>query len=668
MPRTISAEGRTIVVPDDATDDEINDIFGPPSQSAAAANPSLSSQLGEYVGSAGSRIAHNFSPSNIVESAKNLIHHPIDTLTSGMAENRAKVGGDIEAAGKEPDLLNKAVHYGDALVHGIGGAVPVLGPVAAHAYDATSGTPEQAGSAMGDVVSLRAPQIISKLIPKTVRPFVKPSLDPTEQAAVDFANRRNIPLDAATATGNKAVQNIQGAAQNMPLVAGAAKKSRLAQTAAMTNVGDQIADTVAPPTNPQLAGRGMQDAFNQHIDTLGAKASGAYGRLEAIENASQPVNVQIGTKPSKILGANGQPINLPVNKAIIAPISMVGAKQILGPIEAQLQQILTPAEQQYSKGLTAIRGVLNGPDALSASAADQTLSGLKSILRDPSVPPKTKFLVGKITDELSPAIDYAVSRLGPTAAQALQDGRALTAAKYAAKGTLGELETEPVRLVEQLTRGRDTQVNLLNDVAATVPHALPAIGRAVLDEMIDKAFAEAGQARPGTVLTKWNQMGPVTKQLLFKDPRTIQDIGSFFTLAKKMAENPNPSGSAYVGTLATDGMFLVASPHAAIPYVIGRTVLGRILTSPGGARLLTRSMNLPKGSISGGIAALNLLRMAGTDAHQEPAAEPPPEPQPPQMTNQPITEGTIIRSKINPAERLEWRNGAWQPIKMENTK
>jgi hypothetical protein len=271
-------------------------------------------------------------------------------------------------------------------------------------------------------------------------------------------------------------------------------------------------------------------------------------------------------------------------------------------------------QQQYSRGLQAIHNILEGKDFVPASAADQNLSAAKAIQRD-ATNLKTKWAAGKVIDSAGTAVNDAVSQLGPDAADALKQGRELTRAKYATQEAIDNLPTEPVQIFNKLTSTKDANINLLQDIAQKAPDSVPHVARAVVDGLMDKAFAEAGTAKPGTVLNEWNKLGDSTKKLLFKDPATIKNLDNFFTFAKKAAENPNPSGSGYVASLTADGGLAIAAPHLGIPYVISKIALGRLLVSPTGARILTQGLRIParKGVMSSA-AANSILRLAGKSA------------------------------------------------------
>lgn len=441
------------------------------------------------------------------------------------------------------------------------------------------------------------------------------SLDTAEQAAVDWARQNNIPLDLATATGNKAVQNVQGVLQNAPGVAGYAKGQRLAQGAAMKSAGEDIAQGVSKnAATAESAGQGVADTLGTLEKSQGKSASSAYSKLEQIEN--QPGNIQkiqIGTvkKDTGVLDASGQPIikETPQFKTVATPVDMRPVKDSLRPIYDAIKEQMPVAQQRASYGLKAIENIMNGEDVVSASTADQNLSAIKAIQRD-AINPKSKYLASQAVTEAGKAVDAAVGKAGPDAVAALQEGRDMTKAKYATQATAEQLRTEPVQLFSQLTHAKDSGIGLLRDVAGKAPDALPAVGRAYFEGLMDKAFAEAGQAKPGSALTEWQKLGPETKNLLFG--KSTKDIDNFLTLAKKVAENPNPSGSGYVAQIGIDGGLVLTQPHIGIPYVMGKAALGRALMNPKAAPLLTQGLRIPAGSSAGKALSARIAATIGS--------------------------------------------------------
>lgn len=562
--------------------------------------------------------------SNLVTSAKNAatgavqsLAHPVDTAKALVETLSPLTPGGLARTlqGDNPTLNAVQQHY----LQRYGS----LDAVKQTAYKDPVGFALDAAQVLGPLaeasgVSLVPRALAARKVPIT--PGITPALDASEQATVQFADRAGIPIDAATRTGSPVIRNAQGFLQNSLGGSGVAKQSRVATTQAMTRTGDDLLSSVAPNASiPETAGAGVQDALNSRVARLRSQAGTAYDTLEQIQNDPENVKtVQVGSKQvnTGVVDASGKPVitNQPITKQVALPVDMRPIKQALQPIYEEIRKQLPVGQQQHSKALVAIQNTLDGDDVIPASQAEQNLSALKAIQREaPNA--KTQWLAQQAIAATSKAVDQTVATAGPSAQDALQQGRQLTAAKYATKGTLDSLQTEPVKLFNQLTTQKDLSINLLRDVQSKAPDSMPAVGRAYLQGLIDKAFAEAGTDKPGAALTQWQNLGDQTKQILFKSPQTVQNIDNFFTLAKKVSENPNPSGTAYVAQLAVDGSLLIKAPHLAAGYIIGKNALARMLFNSKSAEALTNGLKIPVKS--GGVATLmanQLLKLAGTDA------------------------------------------------------
>ena len=369
-----------------------------------------------------------------------------------------------------------------------------------------------------------------------------------------------------------------------------------------------------PSATPESAGAGVTSALGDLSRQQGAGATKAYTALEQIEaNPKNLQTIQTGSKTtqSAVLGPEGQPITstAPVTKQIALPVDMRSAKTALQPVLDRLEQEMPLAQQQSSRGLQAIRNVIGQDDYVPASVADQNLSALKQLQRE-AVHPKTLWLANKAVNAVAPLVDAAVAQAGPDATAALNEGRALTKAKYATDATADQLQTEPVRLFNQLTAQKDTAINLLRDVRAKAPGSMPAVGRAYLEGLMDSATSEGGKPGAGTAYSQWQKLGPQTKQILFPSAEARSELDNFFALAKKTGENPNPSGTAYVN----GSRFVVEHPITGVPYVLYNNALARLLFNPSKAKLLQTGMRLPLRSPARAIVGSSILRAAGDGA------------------------------------------------------
>jgi hypothetical protein len=100
------------------------------------------------------------------------------------------------------------------------------------------------------------------------------------------------------------------------------------------------------------------------------------------------------------------------------------------------------------------------------------------------------------------------------------------------------------------------------------------------------------QRGPDRRLSDWQKLGPETKRILFPQEGQRQALGHFFLLAKKVAENPNPSGTTVTWFKGGELYALLTHPVAGVPTSLGSAALAKLLYSPAGVRALTRGMML----------------------------------------------------------------------------
>jgi hypothetical protein len=84
-------------------------------------------------------------------------------------------------------------------------------------------------------------------------------------------------------------------------------------------------------------------------------------------------------------------------------------------------------------------------------------------------------------------------------------------------------------------------------------------------------------------LANWSKLGPKTKAALFGEQ--AKDISTFLKLAKRLNENPNPSGTGTVNALIRLGLAVAHPMTAGVPIVFSRK-LADVLYSPDGAQNL----------------------------------------------------------------------------------
>jgi hypothetical protein len=182
--------------------------------------------------------------------------------------------------------------------------------------------------------------------------------------------------------------------------------------------------------------------------------------------------------------------------------------------------------------------------------------------------------------QLEDAVQKTVTAAGPAAVDALASGRQATIAKYRAAGILKELNKKGVGAYKQLTAPHDGNLELLEQVQEFAPAHIPEIGRAKLQAWLDLATEADKFAHADKLYAEWRKLGAGTKAILYSAPGQVRALDQFFLLAKRIGENPNPSGTA-----AVNNVFNWFSTVGTLP-------IAKLLYTPGGAKALTRLLTL----------------------------------------------------------------------------
>lgn len=528
--------------------------------------------------------------------------HPIDTAVA-VGKAGMEVAGNVLAGTPTPTvsaLLQaqgvpfahaeeafKKGDYAQGVTSLLNWLIPVIGPQIESAQQRKmSGQinwPQFAGESAGIGLQAAAPGALKNASLPAV-PAIARNANPVQAEAVAFGQARGIPVDAATATGNRAISAVQNVADRSlgGWMAGSGNAAQ-EQANALSRVGGDLAAQASPAAvTPEQAGTGVTTALRGEVGRLHAEANTQYDKLRAIEQQT--------------------PLTVDVSKA----------QQALKPIHDSLMRQLPLAQRQASPGLQAIGNILDGPKTAPLSQVETDLSAIKALTRGAEMPELRgvgQGVAAKAVSELDNAVIKAASA-DPDALAALKAGRAATAQKYQVAEVLSQLRDEPVRVFQQSTYAKDAGIDQLRQVAKIAPAEMPKIGRAFLDDMLNTATAEGGFDRARTLATKWENLGPQTKALLFKDPAYIKDLDRFFLLAKKIGENPNQSGTAHTVLTAGQSALIVTNPLTGIASTIGTGALSKLLHNPAAVRALTNGLQVPISNRAPALAVFGDLNRA----------------------------------------------------------
>ncbi len=313
----------------------------------------------------------------------------------------------------------------------------------------------------------------------------------------------------------------------------------------------------------------------------------AYGKLRDLERAT----------PAEAVVTAETPTSATVRE-LKAPVDLASIKPLIQPLYTKLlreSELGIPMQGAKGRALSALDGLMKGPDAAALSEVDSALGDLKALSRGASMPELRSAGQGAAAfavSKLDKAVMDAAKSLGPDAVDALKAGRKATIQKYAAADVLDTINKEPVKTANAATAPKDAAIAHLRELQRYAPDALPQVGKAVLTEMLGEATKDGGFASTAALASKWEKLGPETKQLLFKDAQHVKDLDQFWKLAKKMGENPNPSGSAYLGGLTATGYMLI-DPVTLTSYQIAGGTLAKLLNSPTITKALVEGVKIP---------------------------------------------------------------------------
>jgi hypothetical protein len=265
------------------------------------------------------------------------------------------------------------------------------------------------------------------------------------------------------------------------------------------------------------------------------------------------------------------------------PVALKPLQDALAPAHARLMAEAQVAPLMGSKAEAAriLSRIMASPEFVPVSVADAVLGELKGVSRAdvPALRTEGQAIAAQAVKALSTQVDEIVTQV-PGASDLLRRGRAATVEKYTAADVLKDLPDKPVQTFDRLTAPRDQEIELLRAVAQQAPEVVPQLGRAKLEQWLDLATERQRFDHADRLYAEWQKLGDQTKSLLFGTPERVKALDEFFLLAKRISENPNPSGTAHV-----NNVFNVVSQ-------IGTFPLAKLLYTEWGVRQLNKVLSL----------------------------------------------------------------------------
>jgi len=531
----------------------------------------------------------SINPRLINAAIQQAFWHPIETA-KGLHSAQDKLRLEAGEAFKKGDTatgLRKVVDW----------LIPILGPRLSEAGDfgAKGDVSRMLGATTDVAVNLFGQKAIPSSLP--VLPRIGAKQPAAVAEAVQFGLREGIPVDVATASGNRFIGTAQKVAEESILGSHlVGPQARAAQTQALTATADRLATRASPTAvTADLAGQALRDAVASRAAAYNAAADTAYSRLRALETqAATPV--QTGVTPA------GQPILRTMLAVDTAP-----TKAAMKPIYQALQEenALVPFMSESGKGraLVALDRLMKAPDLAPLSIADGALGELKSLARVDETFRRTmgQGIAAAAVTNLEKAVRTTAQGAGPDVFRALVEGRAATVNKSKTIEVLNKLDPgskrgapgEPRAFFTAATRPKDAGIKQLRALAGLAPDELRQVGRAWLEETFAKAGPEGWLKHADGMFAEWQKLYPQTKQMLFRDAAHVKDLDNFFLLVKKMSENPNPSGSGLAVIKGGELAALWSAPGAGLKYTLTAPLVAKLLLDPRATRLLVQGLRLP---------------------------------------------------------------------------
>lgn len=503
-------------------------------------------------------------------------------VVGGYGQQTEQIAREAEEAFKKGDYTTGAIKTFYWLLNGIPGIGSSLNDAANEFSRGEYG--KGFGHSVGTGIAVSAPAALQQRAAlKQTTAATTPPAPPNPRADLrQFAAQQDIPLDAATASGNRFVQGIQRVADESAGGSIVGERAQAAQHEALNRTARRLADQAGPAVTADQAGEAIHAGMRATIDRYAQEAAAAYALADT---------------PS----AQRVPVNLAPVKKNLAQLyqALMREKEVVGVLQGG-----------KARALTALDRLMHGPDQVSIATADAAtgdlgvLAGSADVTRTPG-----QAAAAQAFAKLRQSVDNAALQAGPDVLKALQEGRKATKAKWVVNDALEALNAEPVRAFNQSTARSDAALRQLEAVRQYAPKALPQLARAWIDQISEKLHLTGLDplARAQGVLREWEALGAKTKAILFPDPAHLKDLDRFFRLNAEIAKNPNPSGTALTGLKFGEVFEWGRNPAFGVPASLGLTSLSAFLHSRAGARLLSEGLMIPARST----AAANLwLRRA----------------------------------------------------------
>ena len=486
----------------------------------------------------------------------------------------------------------------DALKHLIYAAVPGVGPALDQATEdlKRGDTAGASGRIAGIFLSLGTGALGSS---RPMTGLVK-NPNPVQRQAIAYAEREGIPVDLATASGNRAIRSWQEGMEFTPggMLVEAAKRPPRVQ--ALRQSAQRLADDVSPaPVSPEAWGTAARDRVTQAREGYTAIADQAYPAFRAAAKES------------------GELVDI---AAVLADPKLQNLWEKLTRKREAAGGLVGRELRAYLK-MGDLRDL--PPGLADIGVIDDILGDMKAYARTESGP--IKLIVGALEKQVQEATALA----GTEAVEALTRGREAIRNRARVDAVLDALPDEPVKVFNRFVTSGGTNIEGLRELVEIVPDLAPQLGRAWLERHLDPVLSGGGFEKAQTFRNSYNKLDKNTKEIIFGGAENVRAMDNFTQLTAQMGTLANPPGTA--GQLIGAGAFSTAAayikdsyPGYALFSLLTPTVLSAVFKSPTAVKALTQGLSMATGpgrgtsgaSVAAQAAALELVRAAVRESGQ----------------------------------------------------
>jgi hypothetical protein len=121
---------------------------------------------------------------------------------------------------------------------------------------------------------------------------------------------------------------------------------------------------------------------------------------------------------------------------------------------------------------------------------------------------------------------------------------------YAKQQQFGPLtQMDPEALANKLMASKGRAITQLRAVAQETPEQMPGLFRSFVEGIFNRATREGDLQKVQGTLDGWLDMPEEAKALMVKDPKVVDSLNNLFFAMKRLARNPNTSGTSFLANL-----------------------------------------------------------------------------------------------------------------------